>query len=108
MCPWPIASCGEIVGIWAASAGPLSKAGDLLRLTAQRSREGHLSVPAQLAEMLWLKLYRGIGPGYYHAAGFWRRDISWRSKSHHIGEREYQRRLVHLNAEAYRKLVAEL
>jgi hypothetical protein len=92
------------MSIFADNIGPLDKARTLFRLTWQRSREGHLPAQIQLAEMLWLKLSRGIGPGYYHVAGLWRRDVPWRDKVRQLGESEYQQRLERLNPQGYRKL----
>jgi hypothetical protein len=84
--------------------GLLDKARFLLELTRRRSREGHLTTAAQLAQMFWLKVRRGIGPGYYHVAGLWRRDIPWADKDGHLGSSEYGRRLAAINPDNYRKL----
>ncbi|HXH81291.1 MAG TPA: sugar-transfer associated ATP-grasp domain-containing protein [Candidatus Tectomicrobia bacterium] len=82
----------------------LAKLARLVRLTLQRSREGHLPASVQFAEMAWLMLRRGIGPSYYHVAAFWRRDVPWREKNAHLGGREYARRVAALNPIEYRKL----
>jgi len=46
----------------------------------------------------------GIGPAYYHYAGFWRRDVSWHEKTSHIGTRAYRRFVDRVNPPEYRKL----
>lgn len=45
----------------------------VLELSRRRARDGHLGVMRQLGEMVVLFALRGVGPGYYHTAGFWRR-----------------------------------
>lgn len=92
------------MSVYSAGTGALAKARQLALLTRRRSREGHLPVSSQIAEMLWLKLRRGIGPGYYHVAAFWRRDLPWAEKDGHLGAGEYLRRLAVLNPAEYRKL----
>ena len=85
------------MSMYTKGEGALQKAGQLLSLSVRRSREGHLSVGAQLLDMLWLKLRRGIGPGYYHVGAFWRREVSRAHKHAHLGSREYYQRLAELN-----------
>jgi hypothetical protein len=76
----------------------------LFTLTLQRSREGHLPFWKQVAEMTSLYFISGIGPAYYHYAGFWRRDVSWREKTSHIGTRAYRKFVDRVNPPEYRKL----
>jgi len=75
-----------------------------VQLTAQREREGNLPALRQMGEMLALGLLRGHGPGYYHAAGFWRRDVPWQVKLGHVSAEEYRRRVDALNPTPYRKI----
>ncbi|HDL01277.1 MAG TPA: hypothetical protein ENH23_03485 [candidate division Zixibacteria bacterium] len=72
-------------------------------LCYRRSKEGHLSVPRQYLEMLVLFAWRGQGPGYYHTAGFWKKDISWKDKLAHMNMREYRSIVNDLNSPRYQK-----
>lgn len=74
------------------------------RLSLARSREGELSLVRQLLEMSALSLAHGLGPGYYHLAGLWRRKIPWRDKWAHLGGRAYTHRIAELNPKHYQKL----
>lgn len=76
----------------------------LVELTRQRAQEGHASFWRQVAEMLALRVFRGVGPGYYHTAGFWRKNISWHDKKSHLSADEYRRRLSVINLASYRKI----
>ena len=77
---------------------------EILRESKSRSDEGYLEFHRQLFEMVLLRVFWGIGPGYYHQAGFWRRDIPWSDKIDHLGSRSYERRIDRLNPPNYRKL----
>lgn len=76
----------------------------LITLTLQRSREGHLPWWKQVGEMALLYCLSGIGPAYYHYAGFWRRELPWRDKASHVGTRPYRRFVNRVNSPAYHKL----
>jgi hypothetical protein len=54
--------------------------------------------------MALLRMLHGVGPRYYHTAGFWRRDLSWRDKTNQLSAKEYRRRVRLLNPLSYRKL----
>lgn len=82
----------------------LSRLNSLVALTLQRSREGHLPWWTQVAEMTSLYFISGIGPNYYHYAGFWRREVSWKDKTSHLGTRAYRKFINRVNPAAYRKL----
>lgn len=58
----------------------------------------------QMAEMAALYLRRGIGPGFYQLAGFWRRDVPFRDMLRYMNAREYARAVDRLNNPAYQKL----
>jgi hypothetical protein len=73
-------------------------------LSIQKSREGHLPASQQILEMAYLFLFRGLPPSYYHAAGFWRKEIPWGDKKDHLSCREFTRRLDALNPLEYRKI----
>ena len=73
-------------------------------LSLKRQREGHISALRQVAEMLAIFTMTGNGPGFYHMAGFWRRDVPWRDKLGHLGPGSYRKHLGKLNPPGYRKL----
>ena len=73
-------------------------------LSLQRQREGHITALRQAAEMFAIFALTGNGPGFYHMAGFWRRDIPWQDKRGHLGASGYQKRLGKLNPLDYRKI----
>ena len=74
-----------------------------IELTLKRSKEGHLSVLRQIMEMVFLFAWRHQGPGYYHTAGFWRKNISWKDKLAHMNMEEYKSTVKHLNQLPYQK-----
>src|SRR5690625_3408196 len=76
----------------------------IIGMSRRRASEGHLGLGRQLVEMVMLRTLHGVGPGYYHTAGFWRRGLSWREKTSQLGARAYQRRIMKLNPAAYHKL----
>jgi len=76
----------------------------IINTSRRRAREGHLGLWRQLGEMAALYALHGLGPGYYHLAGFWRRDLTWRDKTSQLTEPEFQRRIGRLNPDPYRKL----
>jgi hypothetical protein len=73
-------------------------------LTLQRAREGQVGLFQQIVEMLWLRIWRGVGPGYYHMGGFWRREIPWSLKAGQLSASEYRSVLLRLNPPEYRKI----
>ena len=75
----------------------------IMGLSYRRSKEGQLSVPWQFLEMLVLLVWRGQGPGYYHTAGFWKKDISWKDKLAHMNMHEYRSTVNELNSPHYQK-----
>jgi len=84
-------------------ANKLEKLQLIKDLSFKRSKAGQLSVPRQFLEMLLLFLLRGQGPGYYHTAGFWRKDILWKDKMAHMNMREYRSIINDLNPPCYQK-----
>lgn len=76
----------------------------IIELSRRRVREGHLGLWRQLGEMAWLRVFHGVGPGYYHTAGFWRRELGWGDKTSQLSAGEYRRRVGLLNPAPYRKL----
>jgi hypothetical protein len=54
--------------------------------------------------MVVLYLLRDVGPRYYHTAGFWRRELTWKDKTSHLSAREYRRFINKVNPIEYRKL----
>lgn len=82
----------------------MNKLARIIELSRRRAREGHLGVGRQLGEMVLLRILHGVGPGYYHTAGFWRRELAWGDKTGQVSAREYRRRVALLNPVSYRKL----
>jgi len=82
----------------------MSRLSRIFELSRRRACEGHLDLWRQLAEMILLRALHGVGPLYYHTAGFWRRGLSWKSKTSQLSSRAYRSRLRLLNPAAYRKL----
>jgi hypothetical protein len=82
----------------------MNKLSQLIDLSRRRAREGNLGLWRQLGEMFMLRVLHGVGPSYYHRAGFWRRDLSWRDKTSQLSASEYRRRVELLNPLSYRKL----
>lgn len=76
----------------------------IMSLSRCRAREGHLGLWRQLGEMALLRALHGVGPGYYHTAGFWRRELAWSDKTSQVSASEYRRRVGLLNPTSYRKL----
>lgn len=81
-----------------------SKLTAILGQTLRRSREGHLSLTRQLAEMVVLKLFYGLGPGHYHIARYWRKELSWRYKTGFWPYPKFRRFVGKLNPPTYQKL----
>lgn len=75
-----------------------------LQLTRARHREGNLHFLLQIVEMALLFTLRGHGPGFYHMAGFWRREIPWKDKWDHLNAREYRKQVFAVNPPVYRKI----
>lgn len=84
--------------------GLVGRARDYLKVSVAAARAGGLPVTRQLAEMVALLVFHGLGPGYYHLAGFSRRHITWTMKRNHLGGRAYSRRVNTLNDPRYQKL----
>lgn len=82
----------------------MNKLSQIIGLSRRRALEGHLGVPRQLAEMVALRMLHGVGPLYYHMAGYWRRNLTWRDKTSQLSARKYQRSMDALNPMQYRKL----
>lgn len=82
----------------------MNKLSRMISISRRRAHEGHLGVPRQLTEMVVLRLLHGVGPGYYHMAGFWRRELTWADKTSQLSDKEYRRRVAVLNPVQYRKL----
>lgn len=82
----------------------LNKFSKMVELSRRRAREGHLGVLRQFGEMAILFAFRGVGPGYYQTAGWWRRGVDWRDKTLQLSASEYRRTVARLNPLPYRKL----
>ena len=82
----------------------MNRFSEILRVCRMRAAEGNLGTWRQLGEMVILRMLRGVGPGYYHTAGFWRRDLGWSDKTGQLSAGEYRRLVARLNPLQYRKL----
>lgn len=76
----------------------------VIRQTLQRAKEGHLPASRQFAEMLVLRLLHGLGPGHYHIARYWRRELPWDFKTGFWTYKKFRRFVSTLNPPAYQKL----
>jgi hypothetical protein len=76
---------------------------EVLSVVFSKARAGHLPAWRQLAEMLALKVLRGQTLRFYLYGRFWRREMPWREKWHHLNYREYMRLLDACNDKSYRK-----
>ena len=81
-----------------------ARAADYLNQSRARAREGHLPVYRQLAEMVLLELGYSLGPGFYHAARFWRRNMPFQSKTRYRTGKRYLKAVAAINNPAYYKL----
>lgn len=81
-----------------------AKVADYLNQSRARAREGHLPVYRQLAEMVVLELGYSLGPGFYHAARFWRRDMPFQSKTRYRTGKRYLKAVAAISNPAYYKL----
>ena len=75
----------------------------IIDASREAAARGGLPVPRQLFEMTALKLARNLGPNYYHAGRFWRRDMPFRDKWRHSNHREYAKLLFAINPAVYQK-----
>ncbi len=82
-------------------ASRLSKVTAVWQLMQQRAKEGNLSMPRMIAEMLALRIRNGLGPPYYLSAGFYRRTLSWQDKRSHVNEKTYRRLVERVNPSRY-------
>jgi len=82
----------------------LSKLSTYLRVMSKMAGEGHLSAGRQAFEMVLLFIRRGLGPGYYLGARFWRREIPLHDKLRHLNEHDYVKHLNKLNDPTYQKI----
>jgi hypothetical protein len=54
--------------------------------------------------MVLLEFGYSLGPGFYHAARFWRRDMSFQSKTRYLTGKRYLKAVAAINNPAYYKL----
>lgn len=76
----------------------------IMRQTVLRAREGQLPVARQLLEMAILRLFYGLGPGFYHTARFWRKDLSWEFKTGFWPYKKFRHIVNRINSPSYQKL----
>ncbi|MEZ5523857.1 MAG: sugar-transfer associated ATP-grasp domain-containing protein [Pseudomonadales bacterium] len=72
-----------------------------LKLSVTRAREGHLPVARQLLEMAYLLIRYRLGPGFYHRARFWRRDMPFREKTRYRLGQPYLDAVAKINHPRY-------
>ncbi len=75
-----------------------------IKLSMSRAQEGHLPFYRQLIEMLYLLLRFRIGPGFYHRARFWRREMSFSRKIRYRLGQPYLDALAKINDPRYETL----
>lgn len=78
--------------------------GRYLSMSLERSREGHLGLVRQLGEMTFLSVFYRVGPGYYHKAQMYKRDMPFSSKMRYRLGRHYRALVNRYNNPAYHKL----
>jgi len=54
--------------------------------------------------MVILKLFHGLGPGFYHTARLWRKDVTWEFKTGFWTYAKYRRFIATINPPSYQKL----
>lgn len=86
------------------SKRPSSTLRGVIKQTFQRAREGQLSVFRQLLEMAILRVFYGLGPGFYHAAKFWRKDVTWDFKTGFWPYKKFRQVINKINPPQYQKL----
>jgi hypothetical protein len=77
---------------------------EVAQIAGEKSRVQGLPVLRQFAEMVFLFVFRRIGPGYYMFARMWRRSMSWDDKLAHWNGRRYLAHIHRLNDSAYFKI----
>jgi hypothetical protein len=75
-----------------------------VKLSVRAAKEGHLSVVRQLIEMTLLYVVKGIGPGYYHSAKLWRRNLPFGEKLGWLNQNQYRKRVCQYNRREYQKI----
>ena len=75
-----------------------------IKESLKRAREGNLPIWRQLVEMIILELCYSIGPGFYHKARFWRRDMPFREKTRYRVGKRYINLVAKINDRNYYKL----
>lgn len=73
-------------------------------IASRTEQAGGLPVWRQALEALALKVFRGIGPRYYHVARLGRPQLRFADKWAHLTQREYDAYVDALNAPAYQKV----
>lgn len=69
-----------------------------------RCKEANSSFPLKLTQMVALYVMRGIGPGYFLQARFWRPGIDFAHMCAHQNHREYAATIDRLNPANFRKI----
>jgi hypothetical protein len=94
---------GSISPVEAPKRAPSSLRG-IVQQTFKRARENELSVTRQMVEMVILRLFYGLGPGFYHIARFWRKDLPWSFKTGFWPYRKFSRFVSAVNPPSFQKL----
>ena len=82
----------------------LSSAISIIKESQLRAQQGHLGTLRQLGEMLILQLRYGLGPGFYHKARLWRREIPFQRKTRFRIGKQYASIVNTLNNRSYFKV----
>ncbi|MGI4720077.1 MAG: sugar-transfer associated ATP-grasp domain-containing protein [Janthinobacterium lividum] len=73
------------------------------QLRSGAAGQAYLPFPRQFAEMAYLFLRRGIGPGYYLQARWWRSAVPFADKLAHMNRKEYNAFIDRWNGRPYQK-----
>jgi len=73
------------------------------QLRSGKDAPAHLPIARQLLEMGLLLALRGIGPGYYLKARWWRPSVPFADKWAHMNRKEYNAFIDRWNARPYQK-----
>ena len=73
-------------------------------MSTERAKEGHLSTTRQALEMGLMLATRRVGPGYYHMARMWRRDMPLSEKLRHVDEETFAKQITQVNNASYLKI----
>lgn len=83
---------------------PFGRAHGYLAEASRRAGHRPMALARVVAEMAVLRVLNGLPPSAYLLGHLDRKDIPWREKWNHLGHRQYEEVVWHLNDPAYRKI----